>query len=650
MIDSKTLSIKEKIRFLTGKDAWCTCEIGEKVPEVRMADGPNGVRRKDPDAPPRFATSMPNGCVVANTWSVEVATLEGKTIAQECIENDVDVILGPGINIKRTPVCGRNFEYFSEDPYLAGVMAKAYVEGVQNEGVGACVKHYCANNRELPRCYQSSEVDERTLREIYTKPFEMANEASPWMVMCSYNPVNGVYASENKKILDGILRKQIGYNGVIVSDWAAVHSRHKAAKASLDLAMPFNQTHVDELTVAYEKGLITETDIDECVERLLALAEKKTQADKRKKITTTKEERHQNAVKIAKEGIVLLKNEDGVLPLKTGKTLVLGQQAIAPLIVGGGSGTVATEFVQTPLHEVLSTRMPDSQFSFRSVTRRNFMVMDAYEADTVVICVSAHLQSECMDRDDIRLPKSNEDLILRTAEVNENVIVVIYSGSAVDMSAWVDKVKGVVFCGYPGEGANEALADILSGKTVPSGKLAETFPLTFADTFGGGANGDYFTEWYNDGIFVGYRYYEQKGKDVLFPFGHGLSYAKFTYSDLRVKKLGETDYEISYSIRNESDVDAKEVSQVYVKDVFAMVVRPKKELKGFSKDLIKAHEEKRITIKLDASAFAYYSTSFDNWYVENGTFEILVGASSADIRLKEKIEIALPEEKQQSKI
>ena len=650
MLDIKTMTTAEKIRFLTGKDAWCTWGAEGKIPEVRMADGPNGVRRKDPDAPPRFATSMPNGCVVANTWSVQAAELEGKTIAQECIENEVDIILGPGINIKRTPVCGRNFEYFSEDPYLAGVLAKAYVEGVQNEGVGACVKHYCANNRELPRCYQSSDVDERTLREIYTKPFETVSEAEPWMVMCSYNPVNGVYASENKKILDGILRKQIGYNGVIVSDWAAVHSRHKAAKASLDLAMPFNQTHVDELTAAYEKGLITETEIDECVERLLALVEKKTQADKKKKLTTTKAERHENAVKIAKEGIVLLKNEDGVLPLKTGKTLVLGQQAIAPLIVGGGSGTVATEFVQTPLHEVLSTRMPDSQFGFRSVTRRNFMVMDAYEADSVVICVAAHLQSECMDRDDIRLPKSNEDLILRTAEVNENVIVVIYSGSAVDMSAWIDKVKGVVFCGYPGEGANEALADILTGKTVPSGKLAETFPLTLADTFGGGANGDYFTEWYNDGIFVGYRYYERSGKNVLFPFGHGLSYAKFTYSDLRVKKLGETDYEISYVIRNESDFDAKEVSQVYVKDAFAMVVRPKKELKGFSKDLIKAHGEKRITVKLDASAFAYYSTSFDKWYVENGTFEILVGASSADIRLKAKLEIALPDEEQQSKI
>ena len=647
---STEMTIEEKIRFLTGEGAWCTWTANGKLPSLRMADGPNGVRRKDGSGPTRFATVMPSGCVIANTWDREAAWLDGKTIAEECVENEVDVILGPGINVKRTPVCGRNFEYFSEDPYLSGEIAKAYVEGVQGEGVGACVKHYCANNREIYRCYQSSEVDERTLREIYVKPFEIVSEAEPWMVMCSYNPVNGVYASENKKILDGILRQGIGYEGVIVSDWAAVHSRHKSVKASLDLAMPFSQKHVDELKEAYENGWVTEEEIDRCVDRLLRLLEKKEAAAKNRKVITTKQERHEIAVRLAAEGIVLLKNEGDILPLKGKKTVVLGEQSVSPLIVGGGSGSVNTEFTQTPLHELLMEKRKTAQFSFRSVTRRNHQMIDAYEADNVVVCVAAYHQSEGSDRDDIRLPRINEEMILRAAEVNENVVVVIYSGSAVDVSAWVDKVKGVLFCGYPGEGANEALADILLGNVVPSGKLAETFPRTIEDTFTGRTTGNYFTERYDDGIFVGYRYYEETGAAVAFPFGHGLSYAKFTYSDLQIKKLGETDYEISYEIANESDFAAKEVSQVYVKDVFAMVARPKKELKGFSKDLIPAHGKKRVKIRLDERAFAYYSVSFDRWYVENGTFEILIGASSSDIRLKGRIDVALPEQEQQSKI
>ncbi|MBQ8197476.1 MAG: glycoside hydrolase family 3 C-terminal domain-containing protein [Clostridia bacterium] len=643
--DIKNLTLQEKIRMLNGVGAWRIYNANGKVKEVFMSDGPNGVHRRDDITKASGpATAVPNMVTVANTWNRELAYLDGETIAQDCIEYNIDILLAPGVNIKRTPLCGRNFEYVSEDPYLAGELAAQFVNGVQSQGIGTSLKHFCANNREEQRCFQSSEVDERTLYEIYMKPFEtVVKKANPWTVMCSYNPVNGVYTSENKKLLKGVLRDKFGFDGLIMSDWGAVHSCYKAAKATLDLEMPYNKTSVAEMTEAYEKGLISEEEIDACIINILKLIEK-TECDK--KVKYDKKTRHENAVEIANEGIVLLKN-DNVLPLKDGNILMAYPDEPAPL-GGGGSAEVKTDFVQTNLAQLVKDALPNANVTSYNRWSKRGLLVEAYDADTIVYRVNASAEAENVDRTTLRLPYTQEEIILALAKTNKKVIVVIYGGSAVDVSPWADKVSGILFCGFCGEASNEALADILCGKVCPSGKLSETFPVSVEDTPSGLTRGNTFTEWYKEGIFVGYRYFDEYNIPVMYPFGYGLSYAKFEYSNLEIEKISETDYKVSYDITNVSNVDGKEISQVYVKDVFAMVSRPQKELKGFSKDLIKAGETKRVSVMLNSESFAYYNVSYDKWFVENGAFEIMVGASSQDIKLVGKININLPEETQQS--
>ncbi len=652
--DVKMLTLDEKLKLLTGLDNWRTYSAEGKIGEIVMSDGPCGVR-KVRDGKTENATCMPSPSVVANSWSKEVAFLDGKTIADECIEQDVDIILAPGTNIKRTPLCGRNFEYLSEDPYLAGTLAREFISGAQSKGVGTSLKHYCCNNREFERFYQNNEVDERTLREIYLPAFEEAVKAEPWTVMCSYNLINGIYASENKYMLDDVLRGEFGFNGVVVSDWGAVHNQFRRVRAGLDLEMPYSINAYNDLKIAYERGYITEEQIDRSVKRILELIEKKESSVK--SVEFSVEERHANAVAIAKEGIVLLKNDDDILPLKKGKILVSGEFAREPQICGGGSARNTTSYVQIGLDELIAGKLGSaaevSYLVSRSRTQGisdkfNKTYVSAYDSDTVVICVGNDciVESEDFDRQGIKLSKTAEDFILNTATINKNVVVVLYAGSAIDVSEWVDSVKAVVFAGFAGEGVNEALASILTGETVPSGKLAESFPTCIEETYTGLEHGNGFVERYTEGVFVGYRYYEHLGLPVSFPFGHGLSYAKFSYSNLKIEKRGETEYEVSYNVTNESDFAAKEVSQVYVKDVFSSVLRPEKELKGFSKEEIGAHETKTITVKLDYRSFAYYNVSLKKWHVENGTFEILVGASSADIRLSGRIDVELPEDTQ----
>ncbi|MBQ8295693.1 MAG: glycoside hydrolase family 3 C-terminal domain-containing protein [Clostridia bacterium] len=651
--DIKTLTLEEKIKLLTGKNCWQSETASGKLPDVFFSDGPHGLRKIDIETEAtEKATVMPSLVVLANTWDVELARLDGATIADDCIEKGADVLLAPGINIKRTPLCGRNFEYFSEDPFLAGTLAKAYIEGVQSKGIGTSLKHYCVNNREYDRFYQSSELDERTLREIYLPAFEIAVQAQPWTVMCSYNPINGVWASENKWLLNDVLREEFGFEGVIISDWGAVHNSWRAMKATLDLEMPYRPQAYQELKVGFEKGYITEAEIDARVEKILQLMEK-TQNDK-KVVTTTKEQRHQNALKIARSGIVLLKNEENILPLKQGSILVLGSFYG---MGGGGSALGQTEYCPRSLREELAERLAgkcEVVNGFAKVDNKNwatgmrFAAQEAYGKDVVVICVgnNEQIESEAFDRTTLRLSATQEDMIINTAKVNKNVIVVVTAGSAVDMSAWIDKVKAVVFAGFGGEAASEAVADVLAGNVCPSGKLSETFPLNLADTPTGENRGDGFVDEYREGIFVGYRWYDKKEKEVLFPFGYGLSYAKFEYFDLKLEKKGATEYDVVYMVKNVSDTDGQETSQVYVRDVFAMVSRPEKELKGFTKTALKAGESKQVRVSLDARAFAYYSMPLKKWYVENGEFEILVGASSRDIRLTETISIELPDDEQ----
>ncbi len=661
-IQTKDLTLEEKLNLLSGETIWTTNQTNGKLKSIWMSDGPHGLRKLQDTSWGTWettveATAMPNLGLVANSWDKEMFYLMGSTIADDCIDNNVDVLLAPGVNIKRTPLCGRNFEYVSEDPFLAGTLAKEYIDGVQDKGIGTSLKHFAINNREYDRLFQSSDLDERTMMEIYFKAFEIALRAKPWTVMCSYNPVNGVYASENKKLLDTYLRKTFGFDGVIVSDWGAVHNRYKSLKATLDIEMPNSTVAFDNLKNAYDKGLITMEEIDASVERILTLIEK-TENDK-KKTTTTPTERHENAVKISSESMVLLKNEDNILPIKNGQSVaVAGMFANRPPYGGGGSAIVKTKYKEEPLSKLLKDKLPNSeikaQTAYEDGVNKNFKlkekILNAYGSDVSIVCVGndSTIEAECFDRTTIKLLPHQINTIKELAKVNENTVVLLYVGSAVDVSDWIDDVKAVVLVGFAGEGVNESVSDILTGKVCPSGKLAETYPLTLEDTYSEDYMGNGGAELYSDGIFVGYRYYDASDAQVMFPFGYGLSYANFTYSDLEVVKTGDTDFTVKYKITNNSDIDAKEISQVYVKDVFSMVVRPEKELKGFSKDLIKAGETKTVEVKLDFSSFAYYSTAFDKWHVENGDFEILVGSSSQDILLKAKVNVSLPNETQQS--
>ena len=662
-ITAKDLSLDEKITLLTGKNLWQTEDFNGKIPSIFMADGPSGLRKleripsKKDDLNCEYttvkSTAMPCLSAVANTWNTELAYLDGKTIADECVEHDVDILLAPGVNIKRTPVCGRNFEYFSEDPVLAGELAKAYISGAQDKGVGTCIKHFALNNREDERTYQSIDVDERAINEIYTLAFKKAFEAKPYSLMCSYNPVNGIYASENPYLLDYHLRGQLKYDGVVISDWGAVYNPYKAHNATLDIEMPYNGKSFKTIKDAYEKGLISLETIDSCVDRILNLVYKCKAADK--KVEFSKDERHENAVKIALESVVLLKN-DGILPLKDKNVAV----SATPAVIGGwGSSRVVTDYEVPSLISQLEKEQPDTCFTefyhgeqyYPKAMRYNALkegYIAAYQNDAVILGVTDgnDAEGEGYDRRSIKLHERIEEKIIKTAKINPNVIVVVYAGSAIDMSAWIDKVRAVIYAGHSGEGVNEALAKLITGKENFSGKLSETFPLSLQDIPSYGDNGNGFSEWYKEGLFVGYRHYDKYNLPVLFPFGHGLSYAKFEYGNLKIDKISETDYELSYTITNVSDVDGKEVSEVYIKDVFSSVIRPEKELKRFSKNLIRAGETITVKVNLSKDAFAFYSPNVKDWYVENGAFEVLVGASATDIRLKGKIDINLPDDEQ----
>ena len=425
--DIKNLTLEEKMQLLCGKNMWQTTNANGKLPELFLADGPHGLRMMDIETgTTKKATAMPNLHLLANSWDVELAYLDGETIADDCIENGADVLLAPGVNIKRTPLCGRNFEYFSEDPLLAGVMAKAYIEGVQSKGIGASLKHFCANNREYDRFFQTSEVDERTLREIYLPAFEIALEAKPWTVMSAYNPVNGVYAAENSWIMKDLLRGEWGYDGLIMSDWGAAHNSARMVKATVDLRMPYSSLHLQEMQDAYKMGYLTEEEIDERVQSVFALMEKCKETSKT--VTTSKEQRHENAVKIVKESIVLLKNEDNVLPLKGGKISVVGDYGRKPCYGGGGSALAETDFECPELAKELASRLGDSadikgamvlideglsQFGIKRAFN------DAYKRDTVILCLgtSKEIESEGYDREYMRLPSLQEDLILNMAGV-----------------------------------------------------------------------------------------------------------------------------------------------------------------------------------------------------------------------------------------
>ena len=658
---SEDLTLSEKMTLLCGKKGTMRTEdFNGKLPFLTMSDGPHGLRtfRKDENGKSHavLATAMPSLGVVANTWDRGVAKLDGETIADECVQNSIDVLLAPGVNIKRNPLGGRNFEYFSEDPFLTGTLATSYIEGVQSHGVGVSVKHFCVNDTETERGMQSSEVDERAFREIYLKPFEMTMAAKPWTVMAAYNPVNGVYSCENEKLLKKTLRGDLGFGGVILSDWNGVHNAYKSVKAGLNLREPYAESNYDELKYGLEKGIITEAQIDESCKYILELLEKNASAQK--KCLTKPEERHAIAAKVASEGIVLLKN-DGILPLKGKKgekICVTGSYSALPAIGGGGSSAVPPLAKIPFLSDMLKERC-HAEVGFEvgvndlSLSNAKDAYLLAYKSDEVIVVVGegADRVYEGGDRETLLLREEERLFVRELAKYNENIVLVVESGGVVDLTDFEPYVKAIIYAGYAGEGVNEALADIILGKVCPSGKLTETFPLSLEDSVTAGDVGNGVTVRYSEGVFVGYRYYDKYNLPVKYPFGYGLSYATFEYSDLKIKKLGDTEFEVSYKIKNTSKTGGKEVSQVYVREVVPLVDRPLRELKGFSKDYIAAGEEKTIKIRLDYSSFAFFSTAYDKWFVENGIFEISVGASSRDIRLKGNAEIELPEEDQPSR-
>ncbi len=657
-LTTKDLTIEEKLRLVCGKDCWHTVDLGGKIPFVRVTDASMGVRM--PVNPENWdgikpSVSYPSLQMLANTWDLETVRKYAECVADDCLDAGADILLGPGVNIKRSPLCGRNFEYLSEDPFLAGTVGREYISAMQAEGAGACVKHFCCNNAETNRLQQSSDVDERTLREIYYKPFEIALEAKPVSLMSSYNRINGVYGSEYKKGYD-TLRGEYGFDGLIMSDWDAVRDRTKSVKAGCDLEMPFHPEHYEQLVKDFNDGKITEKEIDECAERVLDLIYRCKDLQNGKKRKHTLEERIAFTRKAEEEGIVLLKN-NGVLPLKKGQSLSMCGWFARPcaynrkrpeLICGGGSGYVErlTVFdmldIMKSVHggeisyePAFSEDGVDSSFMTPGNAVDNAALSDV---NIVFAGTGAPIESEGGDRLNIKLCDAQVRTITDTSSVNKNTVVVVFAGSAVDMSEWIDCVAAVVYVGFPGERGGEAVANVLTGKANPCGKLSETFPLSYEDTPVSKCYADSKVTRYEDGLDVGYRYYDTYNVPVLFPFGYGMSYSRFCYGGLKLKTDGKS-LEVSYEIENLSDIDGKEVSQVYVRAIGSYVYRPYKELKGFAKTLVKAGAKQKATVKLDMRSFEYWSVAKDDWDVEDGIFEIIVGASVADERLKAKIKI-----------
>ncbi|MBR2276173.1 MAG: glycoside hydrolase family 3 C-terminal domain-containing protein, partial [Lachnospiraceae bacterium] len=613
------MTLEEKASFCSGADFWHT-EALERlgISSSMVSDGPHGLRKQDQSGDHLgvndsiVAVCFPASCATASSFDRELINEIGQAIGEECQAEDLSVILGPAVNIKRSPLCGRNFEYLSEDPYLAGEMAASFIEGVQSKNVGTSIKHFAANNQEHERLSGSSEVDERTLREIYFPAFETAvKKAKPWTVMCSYNQINGVFASENEWLLKKVLREEWGFDGYVVSDWGAVNERVKGLLAGLDLEMPSSDGDNDRLIAeAVRKGELSEEVLDEAVEHILNIVFR--YAENKKGGTFDKEADHKKAERFAEECMVLLKNEDGILPVKKGEKLaVIGEFAEKPRFQGGGSSHINSYKVSDTLSaikerdEVIYAKGFYSNSDVESQALFEEAEQAARQADKVIIFAGLpdSFESEGYDREHMRLPECQNKLIEKLMGINENIIVVLHNGSPVEMP-WASRVKGIIEAYLGGEGVGSAVAKTLYGEINPSGHLAETFPLRLQDTpcyleFPGKGEKVYYTERF----FVGYRYYDSREAEVLFPFGHGLSYTTFRIEGLRVEGADKAlrieapeDFKVKVSVdvTNTGDREGKEVVQLYVSDRSGMEVRPVHELKGFEKVSLKPGETKTV--------------------------------------------------------
>ncbi len=653
------MTLEEKASLLSGGDFWHTKAVERLgIPPVMVSDGPHGLRKQREDGDHLGinesieAVCFPTGCATAASFDRDLLRRIGEAVGDACQHEKVSVVLGPAVNIKRSPLCGRNFEYFSEDPYLAGEAAVSLIDGVQSRNIGTSIKHFAANSQEHRRMSSDSQADERTLREIYLPAFEAAvKRAKPWTVMCSYNKLNGVYASENPWLLTTLLRDEWGFEGYVMSDWGAVNDRPEGVAAGLDLEMPSSGGVNDRRVVeAVRAGKLDEKLVDQAVERVLKInfrylenAQPETPWDK--------EAQHLLARDLAAECMVLLKNDGGLLPLQDGESVaVIGRFAKEPRFQGGGSSHI-NSFKMTSLMDALEG-VPDVSYADgyqidqaepdEAMLREAVEIAKAAKVAVIVAGLPDAFESEGYDRTHMRMPPCQEALIDRIASVNPNTVVVLYNGSPIEMP-WIGKVRAVLEGYLGGQAVGGATADVLYGRKNPCGRLPETFPLKMEHNpsyLSYGGEGDVAV--YREGVFVGYRYYDKKAMDVLFPFGYGLSYTTFEYVGLTLSADHIRDTETltaTVRVKNTGSVPGKEVVQLYVSDVESSVFRPVRELKGFEKVTLAPGEEKIVSFTLDKRAFAYWNSDLHDWHVETGDFLIQIGRSSRDISLEAKVAV-----------
>ncbi len=643
------MTLEDKIALCSGKNFWETKEMSQYgIPSVFMCDGPHGLRKQVAKGDmlginnSEPATCFPTAVTTGASWDVELLEEIGEAIGEEAAAYEVGIVLGPGANIKRDPLCGRNFEYFSEDPYISGKMAAAFIKGVQKNGTAASLKHFACNSQEFNRFTSDGVVDERTLREIYLTAFEMAvKEAQPGTVMCSYPKINGIHASDSKELLNDILREEWGFEGLVVTDWGAMNDRIKGFAAGCDLNMPGGSAYMEkDVLKAVQNGELSEEAVDACALRILKLAF----ANRSEKIGLKREAHHEIARKAAEQGAVLLKNDESILPLKENSKIVLiGHMAKEPRYQGAGSSHI------NPFQVVSAVdAMPDKVFVQGCDAQGNTdetmlaeAIKAAKEAEIAVVFAGlpSRYESEGFDRADLKMPEGHVRMIEAVAEASQNTVVVLQCGCAVEC-AWEDKVKAILYMGLHGQAGGEAVKSLLYGKVNPSGKLTESWGYTYEDYPTSSYYRNSKDALYKESVYVGYRYFDKAKKAVRYPFGYGLSYTSFAYSDLKV--TGNT---VTATVTNTGTAAGAEVVQLYVQASQDGIHRPLKELKGFTKVFLQLGESKVVSFTLDERSFAVWQ---DGWQVPAGTYQILVGGSSKDLPLsvsvkKQGIVVEVPE-------
>ena len=643
------LTHRQKADLLTGKDFWSTLAVDEVgLPSAYLSDGPCGLRKQaaksdhlglNPSIP---ATSIPTTATVANSWNEELGQAMGELLGEEAAAKKVNVLLGPGMNIKRNPLCGRNFEYFSEDPYLSGKMAAAYIRGIQKNGISACVKHFAANNQEERRMVSDSVMDERTLREIYLTGFEIAvKEGNPKSIMSSYNQLNGTFANENEHLLKEILRDEWGFEGVIVTDWAGCNDRIKGLIAGNELEMPACRYGADDVFRALEDGTLDESLVDERLDNLIDLILSTDDALKAAPESFDEEAHHASARKCAEESVVLLKNNDNVLPLGRERVCFIGDFADKPRFQGAGSSNVNPtreehfkDEAKNYDFDFIGYAKGFMRFGQKSKKLKAAALKLASQADKIVFFAGLDeiRESEGLDRANMKLPQNQIELLSDIYALGKPVVVVLFCGSPVELDV-VEKADAIVHGYLGGQAGVSALLNILTGKVNPSGKLAESYPFQYEDC----STAAYFpghklTVQYREGLFVGYRYYSTANVKPRYPFGFGLSYTSFAYSDIKVDEKG-----VSFVITNTGDRDGAEVAQLYIGKPDSKIIRPKIELKGFRKVFIKSKQSVEVLIPFDDYTFRVFNPLQNQWQIEGGEYEISVGASSEDLRLTGRI-------------